>query len=349
MIERPVGFALLAAPFAWVAGKLLFTYPVTQVEVPVAIGIAALICLASAVLALEPVSWVGWPNLGLLAGLLVAGAIAATEPGSYGAVGPEIAAGVLIGVPWILVGYTARTQEPLGLRFVAYGGAVTWGLLLLADGSSLHGANGTAETSGFLSNFLSLATQQGQVFGNLLTGGPAPTLPLNPVFDVGYAALTAVSVVGLLLGSARPQTGAQAPLPVAVRSFRDPSSDRELSASYDFSPMQREVFRERSPSDSPLLTWPPGLEPVFYGAAAAGIFLLVAYFAPSWAVLAATVAFGVGLLLLVRLTEIPLPIAEPRRRAAATPPAEPAEPAREPSDPINTVMAGTDPTAETSS
>jgi hypothetical protein len=348
MIERPVGFALLAAPFAWVAAKLLLSFPVTQFGFPIAIGIAALICLGSAAIGLETTSWVALPNLGIFVGLLAVGGIAAVESGQFGAVGPEIAAGVLIGIPWILVGYVARTQEPLGVRFVAYGGALTWGLLLLADAPSLHASKGTVAISNFLSNFFSLATQQGQVFGNLVTGGPAPSLPLNPVFDAAYAALTGLSVVGLLLVSARPQTGAQSPLPVAVRSYRDPGADRELSRSYDFSPIQREVFRERSASDSPLLTWPPGLEPVFYGAAASATFLLAAYFAPTWAVLAATVAFVLGILVLVRLTEAPPALPQPRRQKTA-PPTEAEAPTPESPDLGTPASTEAEPAADPSS
>jgi hypothetical protein len=321
MIERPIGFALLAAPFAWVAAELLPSFPGGQV----AVGAAAATCFVVAGLALERTSWLNLFNVGLVLALLVIAVTTFADPAPFGAAGPEITAGVIIGIPWIVVGYVARPEEPLVIRFIAYGGAVTWGLLLIADGQQLSGLSGASAATQFVNGFFSIAGQQGQVFGGLLSGSPSPPLPLNHVFDAGYAVLTGVSLVGLLLVLARPQTGTQTPLPVAVRSFRESEGDRELPTTYGFTSPQLEVFRERSSSEPPLLTWPPGLEPVFYGAVATGLFLTMAYFAPTWAVLVATTALALGVLILVRNTEVPPPLREPRRlrRRAPAPPAKP--------------------------
>ena len=315
MIERPVGFVALSVPFVAVLVELLPKFPGGQI----AIAASAAVCFAIAAASLELS-----PSILLTGGLpflaLVGfGALAGSNPTLIGPWGSEILVGALFGVPWILAGYIARTEEPLGLRAVAFAVAVTWGLLLLADvPAGALGVTGASEH--FLSHFFALAGQQFSVFGGLLPGSAAPALPLNSVFDAAYAALTAVAVGGLLLVSVRPQTGTGTPLPVAVRAFREGATEeRNLSALYGFSPSQLEVFRERSVGESPLLTWPPGLEPIFFGAAAAGAFLVAAYFLPTWAVLGLTTAMAIGIVLLVRFTESPIALAVARPPKAVPP------------------------------
>ncbi len=315
MIERPIGFVALSLPFVAVVVEALTKFPGDS---GIAIAISAALCLAIAATSVELAAPFELASVLPFAVLLAVGFGAWADPSLVGPWGPEIVAGALFGVPWLFAGYVARAEEALGARLVVFGVAVTWGLLLLAD-APVPTLGGYGASEHFVGRFFALASQQFSVFGGLVPGGAAPTLPLNATFDAAYAALTAVALGGLLLVAVRPQTGDRVPLPVAVRAFREADVPREAVAAYGFTPGQLEVLRDRSTGESPFLTWPPGLEPIFYGAGTAAAFLAAAYFASIWAVLGLTVGIAIAVLAFVRFTERPLAVAtarRPRRRPA---------------------------------
>lgn len=314
MIERPVGYVALSLPFVAVVVEAARSFPNGWIPVAVAAALTYAIALAS----LDARDAVGLWNVVPFALILVAAELAFVDPRAFGPWGPEIAVGALLGVPLLLVAYVARETEPLGIRCFVYGVAVTWGLLLLADVPLAVGSASNASLA-FLSGFFSLAAEQFRVFGGLIPGAATPTLPLNALFNPTYAALTAVSLAGFLLVTTRPQTGGARPLPVAVRVYRDLGVGDELSPVYGFSAAQREVFRARTPGDSPFLTWPPGLEPIFYGAATAAALLAAAFFAPKWAVLGVTVGVALACVVLVRWTDRPRGLPVPKLRQPAKP------------------------------
>jgi len=308
MIERPVAFAALSAPFVWVVVELVPHLP----GAAAAVVVAASVGLAVGILTLLQPEAIGIPNVGVAAGLVLVAAAATAAPGALGPYGPAIFVGLLVGVPWMLVGFVARSASHVGARFVTFGLAVSWGLLLLAAAPGAIGTGGSAVASSYLSQLAATFVDQFRVFGGLLPGAAIPPLPVNQFFDPTYAFLVAVAIGGLLLVTIRPQTGARSPLPVAVRGYHAPEAERELTGSYGFSAAQQAVFRERSTGDVPLATWPPGLEPVFFGAAAAGTVLLAAFLVPLWAVPAGVAGVGVAALWLVRTTERPMPLPRPR-------------------------------------
>ncbi len=324
MIERPVGYVALSAPFLGVALELLPHFPGAQV----AVASAAAGAFAVGCLTFVQRHAVGLPNVVLAVALVATAVAVALTPGVFGPYGPAILVGFLVGGPWVLSGYVARPESALGIRFVAFSVATLWGLFLLANASSAVGSGPSTIASAYVTHFFSLVGQQFQVFGGLLSGAASPPLPLNLFFDPLYTALVAVALVGLLLVSVRPQTGARAPLPVAVRTYRSVDSERDVGGTYGFTPAQRGVFRERSVGETPLATWPPGIEPVFVGAAAAGAFLVASYFVPTWTVAATVASVAIAALWLIRTTVRPLDpgvagTAPPR--PAAGPPAEPPE------------------------
>ncbi len=312
MIERPVGYVALSAPFAAVAVELVPHFPGGQV----AVASAAAGALVVGLLTYLQRDALDLPNLLVAAALLVTAGVVTLAPASFGPYGPAIFVGLLIGGPWVLVGYVARHDGPLGIRLLVYGVAITWGLFLLASASGAVGVGPSATSSAYETQFFALVAQQFQVFGGLLTGAASPPLPLNQFFDPVYSATVAVSVVGLLLVTARPQTGLGAPLPVAVRTYRSVDAQRDFTGAYSFTPAQRGVFQDRSTGETPLATWPPGLEPVFYGAVAAAAFLVGAYFVPVWTVPAAVGAVAIAAFGLVRTTDRPV---EPPARAPPPP------------------------------
>ncbi|MGI0128577.1 MAG: hypothetical protein ACREDE_04335 [Thermoplasmata archaeon] len=324
MIERPVAFTLLGLPFVWVFALLLPIFPRAAWPL-VLLGWGACLGLAAA-WTLRP-SYLGPWGWGILAVLFLLAAVVGLSS-SFGA---NLAVGVMLGVPWIAVGYAARPSGALGVRFFGYGVALVAGLVLLATPGQVSATTGTVSAGDFLSGWLTVAFDQTQVLGGLVTGAATPAIPLNGFFDPVYAALAAGAVLGLMLVSVRPQTGRGAPLPIAIRTSRNSDAGRVLDPAYGFTAIQRAVFLERSSVEPPLTAWPPGLPSVLCGALAASVFLAASYLSPLWTVLASTIATAVVVLFLIVVVEVPgflrVPsrprLRRPRRSATATPPRAP--------------------------
>jgi hypothetical protein len=324
-MERPIAFTLLALPLVWVAALIIPTFPRAEwLPVLLTWGICVILGLVSTLRMSYLPDW-GW---GIIGGL-VAVAIGTSFISSLG---PDFACGLLLGLPWVVVGYVARPTESLGLRFTGFGAVTIWGLILLGTSAQLGLPTGTVHGRDLLAGLLALIADQGQVLGGLVTGSPTPSVPLLNFFDPVFAALTAVSMLGLMLVTVRPQTGQGSPLPIAIQTHRALGAGRSLPPSYGFTSIQQAVFFERSAVEPPLTAWPPGLASVVCGASAAGAFLAMAYFAPLWAILGATVAAAVAVVFLAVEVEAPgvlrLPIPprarRSRRAATMTPPRSPA-------------------------
>ncbi|MGA8543327.1 MAG: hypothetical protein WB947_07330 [Thermoplasmata archaeon] len=311
-IVRPLAFSLLALPFAWATAVVLSDF--SRAAFPVVV-IAWAVCATFSVAAtLRPQYLEAW-GIGVLAVLVAAAALTSL----VGSVGPELGAGILLGVPWILVGYVARPASSLGLRFVAYGIGATAGLILLTTPLEVAAGSGGMSGVSFLRGVFTVIADQSQVLGGLVPGSAVPTLPLHNFFDPVYAGLTAASILGLLLVTVRPQTGPGAPLPLAIRLRREGPEARTLPLAYGFSGAQQAIFFERSSAEPPLTAWPPGLVSVLAGAVGASLFLTVAYLYPLSALLVVSGALGAVSVVVVIVTERPgllrAPVRHKRRRA----------------------------------
>ena len=306
MNERPVAYTLLVLPLAWV-GVLVLT-DVARVELVatlIAFALTAALGIAGAV---RKTFLGGWGALVLLG--LAGVALGASFSGPLGF---ELALGILLGLPWILVGYAAGADRPLGARFLALGGALALGLMLLAARSELAVGSGAVTAESLVRQVGTVLQNQSQVFGSLVPGAPTPSIPLLDLFDPVYVGLSAVAVLGLLLVSVRPQTGAGRRLPISLRLGRGETLEgRRLPVAYGFSTAQQAVFFERTPVEPPLGAWPPGLASVLAGALAASAFLIASYAIPLSAVLAATVVLAVASVALVLVTERPGLLRAPR-------------------------------------
>jgi hypothetical protein len=312
MNVRPLALVMLALPFVWSAA--LVVSDLSRADLVVVLVTFALVALVGSYSAVRAV----YPELLVAAtvGGLTAIALAA---GFSSIAGWEVGAGLVLGLPWIWVGYVARSEAPLGLRFLAFGGAVTLGLLALAARAELGVPNGALGAPSFLRGVATALTDQAQVAGGLIGGTALPPLPLLDFFDPVYAALVAASVLGLCLASVRPQTGTGILLPMSIPLRRDESEQRGLPAAYGFSARQGVLFADRTAPEPPLTAWPPGLGAIVAGALGAGVFLLVAIEEPARAVLILTLALIATSLAVVVLTEFPgllrIPVPGRRRRS----------------------------------
>jgi hypothetical protein len=311
MNVRPVAFLLLALPSAWSAALVLAN--LNRTELP-----ATLTCFAiGAGLGAYSAVRTTYPGLevaGILGGL-TAIAVGTGVSGTWGA---DTGVGLLLALPWILTGYVARTDGSLGLRFVAFGGAVAGGLVALAARSDLALTAGALRTSVFLNAVVTVVGDQSQVLSGLVNGTALPALPLLEFFDPVYAGLTAAAALGLCLATVRPQTGDGVLLPLAIPLRQEKQGTRSLPGVYGFTARQRTIFADRSEPEPPLIPWPPGLVSVVAGAVGGGVFLYVAYAAPFGAVLGLTLGLVVASATAVVLTEFPGILRLPRRRPRRT-------------------------------
>jgi hypothetical protein len=310
--ERPLAFALLCVPFAWVTAVVLSDFPLAAFPLVV---LAWAVCAAVAVASTLRAQYLVWWSLAILVGLTGAALVTSL----HGSTGAELASGLLLGVPWVLAGFVARPTSSLGLRIAAFGCAVTAGLALLATSSEVAGGPAGIGGDAFVRGVFTVLADQAQVLGGLVTGAPAPVIPLHNFFDPVYAGLAATAMLGFLLVTVRPQSGQGVPLPISIRLRRDGPEGRSLPLTYGFSGAQQSVFFERSAVEPPLTAWPPGLASVLAGAAGAGVFLVLAYLDPLRALLVATlvlVAVSAGV---VTLTERPGILRAPARRRRLRP------------------------------
>jgi hypothetical protein len=322
MIDRPLALGLLLAPFAYIGVVVVPQFPWGDAG---GVGAAIAVCLFVAVVSgaeIRPSRGVELWALPALAGVAL---VTLAAPTLFGTLGNDLAAGLFLGIPVLAVVFAWRSGGPMLHRVVAYGFSLTWGLLLLAARESLTASGTPFSGPSYSSAFYQVNADQVTGLNGLLNGSGFVALPIHGLFDPVFTGLAGASVFGLLLILARPQTGLGVPLPVASPPFREKGADREIPATYGFSAAQRALFQERSVSEPALTTWPQGLLPVVWGAAAASAFLLVAVLTPRWALLAATVGLTVLAAGLVATAEVPRWISwfTPRLRRTRSPPASP--------------------------
>jgi hypothetical protein len=280
---RPVAFVLLALPCAWLA--LLVVPNLTHASLPVVL-VPFVVCVG---LATYSAVRTQYPDL-LVSAVVGAIGLLAVGTASSGAFGWEVGLGLVLGLPWVLAGYIARTDTALGLRFLGFGGSVALGLCVLATRADLGVRSGSLSAQTLLRGVYVVMGDQGQVFGGLLNGTAIPSLPLLDFFDPVFAGLTGAAVLGLCLAAVRPRTGPGVLLPLSIPLHRVQGEGSELPAAYGFTPRQRAVFAERTVAEPPLTAWPPGLGAILCGAIGASLFLVVAYVYPFQAVLVLTLA-----------------------------------------------------------
>lgn len=259
-------------------------------------------------------------GIALLLTVALAIALAATfaDAGALGTVPAGLAAGVLVGAPWVASVYLWRPKELLGVRVVAFGLATLLGLLYLAAADARGGPGSALSASGFVSALGATLVNEGSGIGSLFVFGPSSP-PVAAVFDPAYALLTGVAALGLLVLILRPQTGEERPLPIALEGAAVPRS--ELPPVYGFSPDQGSAYSARSLGAPPGTPWPPGIDAVVVAGVVTAAFVGAALVAPYDAVVALTVAIVVLLALVLFAIARPAPFEPPELPPDAAPPA----------------------------
>lgn len=230
--------------------------------------------------------------------------------GSAGGPGVDLSVGVILGSPFLWIGYTWQSRSSFSARVVALEGTFFVGILCLAIGNVVTFPPGSSPSGQFLVALGSVIAHQDQGVVALLTGGTPASMPFEATLDVAYAALGAVAIVGTLVSGLAPRTALEEPLPwtwPAPPSALDP--DDALAEELGLRPGQREALGSRTRPSAPTDVLPPGFGSVILAAALVLAFVGLAVIAPSVALLILVLGvvgaiLAVALVLSRRLTAV---------------------------------------------
>jgi len=272
-------YAGLVAVAQWWGGSVLL-----PVGFALALGFGTLTAFG---LVQQPIAVVGGRVLlALLAVLPVA------LESSIGSGGADLAAGVILGAPFVWLEYAWRSDSAPGARVVALETTFLLGILTIATGAARASSTGGSPGDQFFGALGGVLSAQVQGIAALLTGGVATSLPLDAAFDAVYAALAAVAMVGGLVSWFVPQTGGGEPLPWSWGAPSNPSESTEaLGKSRGLRPGQREALATRTLPSPPATVMAPGFPSVLLGGVLLAGFVVLAVTVPT--VTLVVLAFGV--------------------------------------------------------
>ena len=307
MADRRLVFLLLVPPYLYLAASLLPRF--AQSDLAVAPGF--LLTLLVAGLGAAHARVLRLASIGLGTTLVGAAALTLGGPGAIGASGADLVSGMLVGVPFVLVAVAGRAGEALPVRLLSFGGAASFGILLLASGATLAAGSTAVTGSSFLRAFGAVNADQLIGIAGLVGGAGSTYLPAHDLFDPIYAALFAPAVIGLLLTFLDPVTGGGEPLPV---TWEAPAGPVVVSPGHGFTPAQVAALRAASRPLPPTTPGPPGLDALLVAAGATGVFVAVGFAVPFSALLATILVLAgasIALAVVARRPQRPVPRAGP--------------------------------------
>ncbi|MGA8711313.1 MAG: hypothetical protein WB786_08850 [Thermoplasmata archaeon] len=239
-----------------------------------------------------------WVWLGRLVLVLLVLLALTFELGPGGGGWLDLAAGVVIGSPFLWLEYAWRDASTPAARVVALQSTFVLGLICLASGAS-----GTSGSGGwpFFEAFGNVLLLQIQGLAALLGGVIPSGIPLEATLDVTYAALGGVALLGVMLSGISPRTALEEPLPWSW--LPGPHSRARAPTAVEIvglRPGQRDVLESRTLPLSPSSVLAPGLGSLLVTAALIVGFVALAVAAPSYALLVLVLA-SVGALVAVAL------------------------------------------------
>lgn len=194
-------------------------------------------------------------------------AVGVPEPGG---VGLDLAAGVILGAPFLWIEYAWRVGFPPATRVIALQSALLVGILCLATlGESSSAIDPTG--GGFLQALLQVVAAQIEGIAAVLAGMTPNAMPLETTFDAVYVGLGGIALAGLVLSWVSPRTSLGERLPWSwVQSQASPAPVVPTSEELGLRPGQRDALATRTRPTPPEATFPPG----FGALSAAGLLVL---------------------------------------------------------------------------
>lgn len=200
----------------------------------------------------------------------------------------DIAAGVVIGSPFLWLEYAWRDASSPAARVVALQSAFVVGILSLTTVAASSSVSGSSGGWQFFDAFGQVITGQLEGVAALLTGATPNGVPLDSTFNVTYAALGGLALLGVALTWMHPHTAHDEPLPWSWLRFRTSRAPAPPPAAAELvlRPGQREALATRTLPTSPDSVLPPGFGSLLVTGALLFGFVAFADAAPSYALLA---------------------------------------------------------------
>ncbi len=220
----------------------------------------------------------------------------------------DLAAGIILGSPFLWLEYAWRETPLPGTRVVALQSALLYGVLWLATLNAAAPPNGGSGGGQFLHALGQVVWGQVQGIAAVLFGTTPVSMPLETTFDAVYVGLGGLALAAVLLSWVSPRTALDEPLPwswVRNRPLSAPSlpAPEELGLRAG----QNDVLATRTPPEAPEKMLAPGFGPLIAASLVVLGFLLLAATAPTFALLILVVGtvgavVAVALVLSRRLT-----------------------------------------------
>jgi hypothetical protein len=300
--------ALLVYP-APLYAAVLIAYQFTGSGVGVTVGFLAALVFGTAtglgLLRLPLAVWVG-----RLAFVLFVLFVLSNDLGPSGGIGLDLAAGVIIGAPFLWLEYAWRDSTTPTARVVALQSTFVLGILVLATGTAASAAGSGAGGWSFFESLWNVLSGQLQGIATLFSGGTPNGIPLESTLDVNYVALGAVALLGVILSWISPRTALEEPLPWSwARSRPATPAETSLAEELGLRPGQRDALATRSRPISPDAMFAPGFGALIVTCLLLAGFITLAVAAPSYALLVLVLGtvgalVAVGVVLGRRLTPI---------------------------------------------
>jgi hypothetical protein len=289
---------LIPAPL-YLAGRFLIGFSPDSAAIPLGFALALSFGLATS-LGLLRSPWLVWAGeVALLLVVLVA--ILPTSPAGMG--GFDLAAGVMLGGPFVGLGGAWRSSNSPASRLATLELTLFLGVWYLAAVPSIAAQGGPLSGLEFFDAITQVLVIQAQGLVATFTGGASTAvLPLAGSLDPVFVGLAAVALLGVMITTLAPRTALDEPLPWGWAVLRRSEADRGTAVPpEELREGQKAVLATRSRPRTPESVVPPGAASLALAGFAAGLLVLGAIYLPLYFLLGLTLALAALVVVMIAL------------------------------------------------
>ncbi|MGD0251031.1 MAG: hypothetical protein ABSB97_09150, partial [Thermoplasmata archaeon] len=289
---------LIPAPL-YVAGRFLIGFSPDSAAIPLGFAVALSFGLATS-LGLLRSPWLVWAGeVALLLVVLVA--ILPTSPAGMG--GFDLAAGVMLGGPFVGLGGAWRSRYSPASRLATLEFTLFVGVWYLAAVPSVAAHGGPLSGLEFFDAISQVLVLQAQGLVATFTGGwSTAALPFAGSLDPAFVGLAAVALLGVMITTLAPRTALDEPLPWGWTALHRSEGDRGTAVPPgELREGQNTVLATRSRPRTPESAVPPGAASLALAGFAIVLLMLGAIYLPLYFLFALTLAVTALVVVMIAL------------------------------------------------
>ncbi len=299
MTDRTWLLLLLVPAPLYVAGRFLSALPLDSAAIPLGFGLTFFFGLATAV-GLLRFRWLIWAGeTALLLAVLVP-----VLPGfPAGMAGLDLAAGVMLGAPFIGLEGAWRSNHSPASRLGTLELTLALGIWYLAALPAIAAGGGTLSGLEFFNGLAEvLATQAHGLLATFTGGVSAAILPLGNSLDPVFVGLAAFALLGVMITTLQPRTALDEPLPWGWVTPRRPGVDPGRTVALEeLREGQRAALASRSQPIAPEASMSPGVASLVLAGFAIVLLVLAAIYLPMYFLSALTLAVTALVVVMIAL------------------------------------------------